>query len=297
MNQESLFPTIDVENKHTLFIIGNGFDIAHRLKTQYCDFKEWLRQQGNDHLVRMTETFFSNYRDFWGDIEKALGEYDEEEIVDWCSPDEGIDYEHPTRSVAAIEDGPDWLFKPILDEFLEAFNQWVESIDINEAIVMFSLPAESHYLTFNYTETLEKLYGIPQENILHIHGSRLKHDDYIIGHNQKRDPNDAYEDETELLFKQDTWSKVIAWMNELVKDTNGIIKHNQAFFNSLGDITKVVVIGHSFYPVDYPYMIEVVQQTGTTVLWTISYHTQNDIERIKNFVNHTRLQNYIFFEL
>ncbi|WP_315553486.1 bacteriophage abortive infection AbiH family protein, partial [Alloprevotella tannerae] len=279
MNQESLFPTIDVENKHTLFIIGNGFDIAHRLKTQYCDFEEWLRQQGNDHLVRMIETFFSNYRDFWGDIEKALGEYDEEEIVDWCSPDEGIDYEHPTRSVAAIEDGPDWLFKPILDEFLEAFNQWVESIDINEAIVMFSLPAESHYLTFNYTETLEKLYGIPQENILHIHGSRLKHDDYIIGHNQKRDPNDAYEDETELLFKQDTWSKVIAWMNELVKDTNGIIKHNQAFFNSLGDITKVVVIGHSFYPVDYPYMIEVVQQTGTTVLWTISYHTQNDIER------------------
>ena len=170
MNQESLFPTIDVENKHTLFIIGNGFDIAHRLKTQYCDFEEWLRQQGNDHLVRMIETFFSNYRDFWGDIEKALGEYDEEEIVDWCSPDEGIDYEHPTRSVAAIEDGPDWLFKPILDEFLEAFNQWVESIDINEAIVMFSLPAESHYLTFNYTETLEKLYGIPQENILHIQG-------------------------------------------------------------------------------------------------------------------------------
>ena len=91
MNQESLFPTIDVENKHTLFIIGNGFDIAHRLKTQYCDFEEWLRQQGNDHLVRMIETFFSNYRDFWGDIEKALGEYDEEEIVDWCSPDEGID--------------------------------------------------------------------------------------------------------------------------------------------------------------------------------------------------------------
>lgn len=101
----------------------------------------------------------------------------------------------------------------------------------------------------------------------------------------------------ELLFKQDTWSKVIAWMNELVKDTDGIIKDNRAFFNLLDDITKVVVIGHSFYPVDYPYMIEVVQQTGTNVPWTISYHTQNDEERITDFIARTGLQNYRMFEL
>ena len=297
MNQKSLFPAIDVENKHTLFIIGNGFDLAHWIKSQYSDYAKWVRQRSNYRLVQMMEIFFSNNRDFWGDIEKALGEYDEEEIVDWCSPDEGIDYDHPTRSVAAIEDGPDWLFKPILDEFLEAFNQWVESIDMNDAKAKFDLPAESRYLSFNYTETLEKIYSIPQENILHIHGSRLKHDNYIIGHNQPRDPNDAYEDEVELLFKQDTWSKVIAWMNELVKDTDGIIKDNRAFFNLLDDITKVVVIGHSFYPVDYPYMIEVVQQTGTNVPWTISYHTQNDEERITDFIARTGLQNYRMFEL
>lgn len=93
MNQKSLFPEIDVENKHTLFIIGNGFDLAHGIKSQYSDFAKWVRQQGNDRLVRMMEIFFSNKRDFWGDIENALGEYDEEEIVDWCSPDEGVDYD------------------------------------------------------------------------------------------------------------------------------------------------------------------------------------------------------------
>ena len=163
MNQKSLFPAIDVENKHTLFIIGNGFDITHEIKSQYSDFAEWVRQQGHNRLEQMMETFFSNYRDFWGDIERALGEYDEEEIVDWCSPDEGIDYDHPTRSVAAIEDAPDWLFKPILDEFLEMFNQWVESVDVNKAKAKFDLPAESRYLSFNYTETLEKIYSIPQE--------------------------------------------------------------------------------------------------------------------------------------
>ena len=40
MNQKSLFPAIDVENKHTLFIIGNGFDITHEIKSQYSDFAE-----------------------------------------------------------------------------------------------------------------------------------------------------------------------------------------------------------------------------------------------------------------
>jgi hypothetical protein len=297
MNQKSLFPAIDMENKHTLFIIGNGFDLAHGIKSQYSDFAKWVRQGGNGRLIQMMEFFFSNYRDFWGDIEEALGEYDEEKIVDWCSPDEGIDYDHPTRSVAAIEDGPDWLFKPILDEFLETFNRWVECIDMNGAKSKFDLPVESRYLTFNYTETLEKVYSIPPMNVLHIHGSRLKHDDYIIGHNQPRDPNDAYEDETELLFKQDTWSKVISWMNELVKDTEGIIRGNRAFFNLLEDINRVIVVGHSFSLVDFPYMKEIVQRTGTNVPWAISYHTEDDKERITDFIALAGLQNYRTFEL
>ena len=57
MYQKSLFPEIDVENKHTLFIIGNGFDLAHGIKSHYSDFAKWVRQQGNDRLVRMMEIF------------------------------------------------------------------------------------------------------------------------------------------------------------------------------------------------------------------------------------------------
>lgn len=73
MNQKSLFPAMDVENKHTLFIIGNGFDLAHEIKSQYSDFAKWLRQRGNDRLVQMMEIFFSNYRDFWGGHRESLG--------------------------------------------------------------------------------------------------------------------------------------------------------------------------------------------------------------------------------
>jgi len=65
--------------------------------------------------------FFSNRRDAWGDIEKALGEYDEENIFDFCKPDEEFDYDHPTRSIGAVEDALEILFKPLLNQFLEAF--------------------------------------------------------------------------------------------------------------------------------------------------------------------------------
>ena len=94
-----------------------------------------------------------------------------------------------------------------MDEFIEAFTEWVNSIDITVADKVLDLPSCSKYLTFNYTETLEKIYGIPQLNILHIHGSRLSENNYIIGHDNPRDTDEVYNDEGEYIFVQDTWSK------------------------------------------------------------------------------------------
>ena len=91
-----LFPQQEQQNKKTLVIIGNGFDLASGIKSSYNNFKQWL--QMNDkyrHLISLMDIFFSNQRDVWGDIEKALGEYDEDSIVEYCKPDEEIDYDHP----------------------------------------------------------------------------------------------------------------------------------------------------------------------------------------------------------
>lgn len=32
--------------ERTIFIIGNGFDLAHGMTTRYCDFREWLVEDG-----------------------------------------------------------------------------------------------------------------------------------------------------------------------------------------------------------------------------------------------------------
>lgn len=291
---KSLFPEFEQQNSSTLIIIGNGFDLASGIESSYGDFKLWLKQKGKQDLINLMNKFFSNQRDVWGDIEKALGEYDEDDILDFCKPDEEIDYDHQMRSVARIEDAPDAIFQPVLNEFAENFKDWVNGINFKAAKKIFDLPLESRYLTFNYTETLEKLYGIADSNILHIHGSRLSNgDDYIIGHSNLRNPRDAFENISELYFLQHTREKIIKWMNGWVKDTVAIIGRNKEFFNGLSDIKQVFVYGLSFYEVDWPYLEEVVKQTGEDIPWLISYHTDEDWERIESFIlksqlNHVR---------
>ena len=47
---------------------------------------------------------------------------------------------------------------------------------------------------------------------------------------------------------------------------------NQDFFKGLSNIERVIVYGHSFYEIDWPYMSEIVKQIGKNKPWIISYH-------------------------
>ena len=290
---DTLFPDLHPKDQEVLYIIGNGFDISHDIESRYSNFKQWVQTQGNTRLIGLMDTFFSNKRDLWCDVETALGEYDEENIFDYCRPDEDIDYDHMMRSVAAVEDAPDWLFKPVLDEFLESFSNWVDAIDITMAKRKLSLGRDSKYLTFNYTETLETVYGIPGTNVKHIHGNRLvKGDEYIIGHNNLKSDKLHVTTDGELYFEQDTKNKIIGWMNGVYKDTQNIIRQNLGFFNSLSVIKHIVVIGHSLYDVDWAYFDEVVKHVGENALWIFHYFSKEDADRINAFIAHSGIINY-----
>lgn len=243
------------------------------------------------------DIFFSSKRDLWSDIEKALGEYDETAIYEYCRPEEVSDdeLEHHTRTLAAREDSPDWIFKPVLDEFLVAFRNWVDSIDISPAKPDINLKPNSRYLTFNYTETLEKIYGIPPRNILHIHGSRVvKGSDYIIGHNNIR-PAIRHASPTDYFgVDQTTKNKIIHWMNDLHKDTTRIIHRNDPFFRSLNTIKHVEVIGHSLHEVDWPYFEKVHNSVDPHAQWNFHYHTDSDKMRILEFCEHCGVKEYKF---
>ena len=74
-------------HSHSLYIIGNGFDLAHGMKTSWQDFYDWLKSNGYNPLITFCENNFSLETDLWQDFEKALGEYDLNSIFDYCTED------------------------------------------------------------------------------------------------------------------------------------------------------------------------------------------------------------------
>lgn len=42
----------------TLYIIGNGFDLAHGMATRYSDFKRWLIKKGRIDVIQELQSAF-----------------------------------------------------------------------------------------------------------------------------------------------------------------------------------------------------------------------------------------------
>ena len=280
--QQTLFPQLQQVAKDTLIIIGNGFDLAHDIKSSYWDFREWLYKNGNTKLVNMMDVFFSNERDVWSGIEQAFGEYDEEAILDYCRPDEEFDIEHSLSSSARVEDSPMAFFQPVLEEFKDAFEEWVDNIDINGIKNVYHLDPLCRYLTFNYTDTLETRYGIPINQIAHIHGSRQNNEEYVVGHNNPRNLSDAW-DEDGLIFEQQAHENIISWMNGFVKDYESNITNHKEFFNGLFGVKQIITYGHSMAKVDWPYFAEIIKIVGINVPWRVSCFSMDDRNNTAEF--------------
>ena len=143
---------------------------------------------------------------------------------------------------------------------------------------LFIIPTLSaKYLTFNYTETLEKHYHIVEKNVLHIHGSRLeKESTFIIGHGNYRDSSEPYGND-ELLFPyQNANSEVIKIMNNWTKNQGIIIEHHKPFFMSLAKCKDVRIMGLSYNDIDLPYIKEVADSVSLDCKWWLYYYNPKD---------------------
>lgn len=256
--------------EYTLFIIGNGFDLAHGMETSWRDFYNWLRSSKHFNLINFLEANVGMNTDLWRDFEKALGEYDINDIYNQCTEDIEIDYDHMMRSAFAIEDSPDIELLPNKEELLRCFSEWVKSICISDEPLLIDIPKDARYLTFNYTETLEKLYGIPTENLLHIHGSI---NNPIFGHGNYYN---SYDDESDTTYEIAAKEKIIGAMNDLHKDVNGIIEEHKNYFESLFDINQIIVRGVSYGEIDFPYFVRINEVVTENCIWKLGWHTVDD---------------------
>lgn len=276
----------------TLHIVGNGFDLAHGIASSYADFKDYAWKHGDQYLTGLLETCYPDANPWngelclWSDLERALGNPDFQAAFEASTDDIQLEDGHEGRYIAQMEDAPEFSLGMMFDAFHRVFEDWVNDIDNN----VDPIPNLSHfgggdnYLSFNYTDTLEKVYGVPRNRINYIHGRRNSNDEIIVGHHAVVNANDHLGDDP-MIYEYQGYDNIANEVNKQRKLTSDIIANNSEYWQSLGQVDKVMVYGHSLTDVDMDYFHEVAKHVKGVCEWHFSIYYYDPISR-KKAVDH-----------
>ena len=269
-----------------LFVIGNGFDLAHKIKSSYWDFGEYLQ---------------NNYPDFFGDLMAAINNdngiwSDFERNLPMCATEmENFGLQVSQERLDELDYDPmndegmgQWMSEKLvfINQLPKVLREWIQSVDIKKQKAYRSdlFSEEDLFLSFNYTNTLEELYKIPDKKVLHIHGSVAKsYERLIMGHRNMRQIESTVRNHDNAVSEfSDSASAVfrctLEFLEKTYKDTAMIIEKHEDFFDSISEkgIEEVVVIGSSLSNIDCPYF-ERIRDEGN-FKWSIYYYDPEEID-------------------
>lgn len=268
-------------NDLVLYIVGNGFDLHHQIKSSYSDFGEYVKTV-DPELYETVEEYFS-FGGKWSNLEEALGRFD----ADWLLEDSShflIPYSDEEWSDASHHDYQyevEEVVTALSNTLKRRFTTWVTTLQIPDSRSfsgpLLNLDRNSLYLTFNYTRTLQRLYGVPPQNVLHIHNEAMSEEsDLVLGH--ARNPGGTkslnniadLEDQDRRITEAN--EIIDRYFSDTYKSTKEIITKHSAFFGNLKAIEQINVMGHSLSEVDLPYLMEIANSIDKgRVRWVISY--------------------------
>ena len=304
-----------------LFIIGNGFDSAHKMKTSYNDFRKFLLEQydidnddiensdfnipesvtlpdgeeyyddcntaksiikaidvkeyeyklksdskaellsserntsGNTECARQTDN-----QVLWKCIEKAIGELDYELFLD----DWGIYDKSDIRATYNKNEDCGIALSGGIRLIKKYFQKWVETIDVADIplkdfqkLINYD---EDMFLSFNYTNTLEKVYKV--KDVCHIHGTQ--YDEIYFGHGNEHFDWEHYENR---YYGAESY--LCHLHEELKKDTEDAYKKHIDFFNRVRHCARennlnIFSYGFSFSEVDLYYLEKMFSDIDTS---------------------------------
>ena len=288
-----------------LVIIGNGFDMAHGLKSGYGNFKEYIQKNDIDEYEFLETLFGSDFNkdEFWWNFEESLSKNDFENFS------ESIELNNDDQRKNGFEDenceeSNSSYFAEHICRLKKMFCEWIYTINENEINdeskkeKICTYFDDSIVMTFNYTSTVEELYGV---NCFHIHGyienvdleNEIGLDSIVLGHSfnlsllgsndEEINSDDVYcvsDDGESIPFSDLSFVKVYNCSNSdyindslsnadstyqqiFTKRCNKIINEdNCGFFMELErnakDIDEIIVLGHSISEIDRKYYEKIV---------------------------------------
>lgn len=262
-----------------LYVIGNGFDLHHKLPTKYVDFRDHSARE-----IEELEQYFGispDDDDMWRDFEANLANFDGEMFFDdTCHNDQCESFGEGQGIADDIGEQADSL----VDKIQESFCAWVESIDVSAAHPSFRFDNDDIFMNFNYTKTLESVYKIDSRRINHIHGGSASGSELIFGHGvapEKEEPEQDENGDSNRTMYTDAENAAKYPLHAFRKDTKSIIDQNSAFFESIENVHRIVVLGHSLSDVDLPYFCELATRAKQAI-WIISYYLDSEYGRLES---------------
>lgn len=284
-----------------LYIIGNGFDIAHGLDTAYWDFRSFLFDNYPQFLENFEYWYNVGRVDFssprlsanasqqWEERTKVKLWYELENVMGCPNIYEMMDRSESVLNDMDLDSGLVGIESTMnsywqeqygyINKFEQYVKEWIETIDTTdiEPKRMALVESTDYFLNFNYTDTLETVYKI--EDVLHIHGgvSSVSDIDPIMGHCNYQDIEEhrrlAGEADEVLNEGEASIHRAIAnYLRSIYKDTNSIISLSESFWEKLSDIDAVVVVGWAAGKADWPYLRKIQKSIKDDTKWHVYYY-------------------------
>ncbi|MFO5601597.1 MULTISPECIES: bacteriophage abortive infection AbiH family protein [Klebsiella pneumoniae complex] len=260
-----------------LYIIGNGFDIRHGLPTRYKHFKSYVAKNDKELYDAIEEYIPAG--DEWNELESALGEIDYELIlqnsemflVTYNTEDWSDAYHHDYQYEV------DKITRMLSARLKEQFADWVKGINIADAYnseqYIPPIPRESLYFSFNYTNTLQQIYAVPDAQIMHIHGNCSYDEDLILGHSFRVEKSlNPYIGPDQDIRIAEAYDSIDKYFGNTFKPSEDIIKEENVFFSSLKNVDEVIVLGHSLAEVDGEYFAEINKNIPKSARWIVALY-------------------------
>ena len=238
--------------------------------------------------------------DQWSTLEAVLGDKIFETFIndfldDGYSPEPTLSSENNAAMTDFFAEMKDYLTLGVILEdtfnsLKEYFYQWVteklgklryEEYEKKKSfakVLRSDYKVESNvFINFNYTLTLEKLYGISGDDVYHIHGKVGDSKEKILFGHGKREWEISMEDVPSLASSFHQISR------SLRKSTWCAINQNKELFERIKSVSEIYTYGFSFSDVDMVYIDKISKEVDPTqVTWYFNtYDTDNNPNYIK----------------
>lgn len=263
-------------SNNRLYVIGNGFDLHHGIKSKYSDFKEYVELNDSDLFCSLEKYFPDN---LWSDFEQTLAYLDTDTMVDEAT-NYLESYGSENWSDAFHHDYQYELQKRIdtvTVSLKEHFVDWILQIEIPKSRIL-TIDCNATFLNFNYTRTLELVYQIDFDKILYIHNKAVNQkSNLILGHGREFNEKDSFSkhNDADMDVRVSEGNIILdEYFKETYKDTDSIIAEHKDFFTGLRNINEIYVLGHSLSEIDIKYFKTIKQFVDPDTIWTVSYYNE-----------------------